>query len=34
MPRVNGVTDDAEIIKERLETVPDVHINKITFGLL
>jgi len=33
MPRVNGVTDDAEVIKERLATVLDVYINKITFDL-
>jgi hypothetical protein len=34
MPRVNGVTDDAEVIEERLATVLDVYINKITFDLL
>jgi hypothetical protein len=34
MPRVKAVTDGAEIVKERLATVPDAYINKIIFGLL
>jgi hypothetical protein len=34
MPRLKAVTDDAEILKERLATAPDVYINKIIFGLL